>query len=452
VATDAATITGASGTPDGADAAKHTDPVDGTAESEGKTVGDTGPGVEADEVSPDAGPAEEPPAAVVGKPPRNRRRRVLLAVLLSVALVAGAAGTALAVVNTPHPLSELHPGLAAELEDAQSRLADARTESAASLVEALGGSSQDWNRNRVYLPGVCAEVTAVNTSVDTARNLEAQAQTLLDGTGVLVGRQAQPDLSPVVVTAQDVQDLIDQLEAQIPVVVAAGQTATAEWMKLVGTDAVKSYTSAVTELTAAVAAAQKVLDGAKGKVTDQNTLTVLQGALDTARQALDTPGPTTPRLDSPASITAIWVLVDALTKALPDLKTAQQAVTDSNTAWQAEQDKKSKNNTSTSSGSGSNTTKPKPSVPNPKPKPAPKPAPKPTTSKPKVPRKPTVSASYPTPCKVNITIKDPDRQGWTVHIQNGSDVSVRSGVGNSTGSRSWGSSLCVPGGTKVWLT
>lgn len=258
---------------------------------------------------------------------RRRRLRIGLAILLSVALVAGGAGTAVGLNREARPLGEVSPTLADRLGQAFVDLANTCDVAAAASEAALGATDTPWNVGQVVLALESVEVVTLHNDVKKALELEGKAIAVLDGSKTLIGRFPRPDQSPQVMTLHQVERLADELTAQVMTVRHASELVASVWMHRASVSAYVEVKVSRGYLTEAVTTAQSLVsvDGSN-KVLSKFAKTTLASALTEAQVLLDTPDVTGDDALLPDGIAAMWALKGQLDEALVTLWIALRLV------------------------------------------------------------------------------------------------------------------------------
>ena len=157
------------------------------------------------------------------------------------------------------------------------------------------------------------------------------------------------DLISLTITLDYARGLLAVLDAQTTALTAQVDALAAAFAAAQSAKAMEAYTPALDGLNAALTTAQALLDGSSGKVMDDATRQALQAAITAATGVRNANGNMT-AADTAAAIAAA---TQALNDAAVTLQAPSDAVTASQAAWQAEQDRIAAQQRSSGSSSSS---------------------------------------------------------------------------------------------------
>ena len=271
--------------------------------------------------------------------PRTPVRRGLRLLGLLVALCALMAALVTSDALAAHPVAQVRPDLAAQLDAARTAL-DTHRQAAEGELTALQGSPDaaplpdglvDTNPDGVYLSPDDAAAGALRAALNQAALLGQEALACLDPQVTVVGSTHKADWphpGMTQVTPAEIETLTADVDRAADQVEQAVATAESAWAHEVVASALAGRDAAKAARDDAVAQANQVLAATDGQVADPATRAALQAAVDAA---VATPALT--RDDGVTPVSAILAEAAALAIAPDALAQASQAVADSKAAW-----------------------------------------------------------------------------------------------------------------------
>ncbi len=250
----------------------------------------------------------------------------------------------------PKPLVEKEPEIAAALGDVMPKVEDSIA-GAEETIDAVTGKTVGPKAvdGETLSPAVKVFATTVLEATDPAvtrihgmvsecESLLVEAEALLDPKRTLMGSSDQVDelSTPKIIASGVSRGVLNGLETCVTDLGASGEAAGTALNTVkaeeAGTQAAVDNQAARAALEADITEAQSIHDSSSGQVMDESTRSALAESIQDARDALSAEVPA-----------AGWEAVDAQTKALVDtassLQAPRNAVTASQQAWSAEQER-----------------------------------------------------------------------------------------------------------------
>jgi hypothetical protein len=296
------------------------------------------------------------PVEDTGVAKRPSKRTIMIVVVAAVVLLLAGAGITFALWSLP-TLAGSEPDLHTRIVDADEALAgavaDAQTEVERVTVppEPVDGETlAAWET--VVLTSDDPTVVAVTDLVENVTVLRSWVGPMTDAdlnTGWVAGlKRVEPTVPDMVftqgppdtrltVTVEQAKDLVGELAAKTTEITEATTVLGVALSTAQKAKALEAYASALDGLNAGLDAANGVLVGSSERVMDNVTRDNLSAAITAATGVRDANTGVTLEDDKDAA--GVQAATDALLAALGTLGGPQQAVTDSQVAWQADQDR-----------------------------------------------------------------------------------------------------------------